>query len=69
VFLAFEAAAIIEAMLAGAKLLLIDEDSSATNILIKDHNMRKLLPKDTITPIFLTLFRSFINALESARRL
>lgn len=47
-----EAAAIIEAVLAGAKLLLIDEDSSATNFLIKDHNMRKLIPQDTITPLF-----------------
>jgi predicted ABC-class ATPase len=46
-----EAAAIIEAILAGAKLLLIDEDSSATNFLIKDHHMRKLIPKDTITPL------------------
>ncbi len=47
-----EAAAIIEAVLAGAKLLLIDEDSSATNFLIKDHNMRKLIPEDPITPLF-----------------
>lgn len=47
-----EAAAIIEAVLAGAKLLLIDEDSSATNFLIKDHSMRKLIPQDTITPFF-----------------
>lgn len=46
-----EAAAIIEAILAGAKLLLIDEDSSATNFLIKDHHMRKLIRKDTITPL------------------
>ena len=47
-----EAAAIVEAVLAGAKLLLIDEDSSATNFLIKDRNMRKLIPEDTITPLF-----------------
>lgn len=47
-----QAAAIIEAVLAGAKLLLIDEDSSATNFLIKDANMRKLIPQDTITPLF-----------------
>jgi predicted ABC-class ATPase len=38
-----EVAAIIEAVLAGAKLLLIDEDSSATNFLIKDRNMCKLI--------------------------
>ncbi len=47
-----EASAIIEAVLSGAKFLLIDEDSSATNFLIKDENMRKLVPHDTITPLF-----------------
>ncbi len=47
-----EAAAIIESMLAGAKLLLIDEDSSALNFLIKDPQMRELLPEETITPLF-----------------
>jgi len=47
-----QAAAIIEAVLAGAKLLLIDEDSSATNFLIRDHNMRNLIPEDPITPLF-----------------
>ncbi len=47
-----EAAAIIEAVLAGTRLLLIDEDSSATNFLIKDRNMRKLIPEDTISPLF-----------------
>ncbi|XPS86601.1 putative ABC transporter, ATP-binding protein [Desulfosarcina variabilis str. Montpellier] len=47
-----EAAAIIEAVLANAKLLLIDEDSSATNFLIKDRHMRRLIPIDTITPLF-----------------
>jgi predicted ABC-class ATPase len=47
-----EAAAIIEAVLSGAKFLLIDEDSSATNFLIQDHNMRRLIPEDPITPLF-----------------
>jgi hypothetical protein len=47
-----EAASIIEAVQAGAKLLLIDEDSSATNFLIKDHMMRRLTPEDAITPLF-----------------
>jgi hypothetical protein len=47
-----QAASIIEATLSGAKLLLIDEDSSATNFLIKDYNMRKLIPNDPITPLF-----------------
>jgi predicted ABC-class ATPase len=57
-----EAAAIVEAVQAGARLLLIDEDSSATNLLIKDHNMRKLIPEDPITPLFdrvRELFRRF----------
>lgn len=47
-----EAASIIEAVQAGAGLLLIDEDSSATNLLIKDDMMRRLIPEDTITPFF-----------------
>jgi predicted ABC-class ATPase len=47
-----QAAAIVEAVVAGAKLLLIDEDSSATNFLIKDQNMRRLIPEDTIIPLF-----------------
>jgi predicted ABC-class ATPase len=47
-----EAAAIIEAVLSGAKFLLIDEDSSATNFLIQDPNMRRLIPEDPITPLF-----------------
>lgn len=47
-----EAAAVIEAVLAGAKLLIIDEDASAANFLIKDHHMRRLLPEDTVTPLF-----------------
>jgi predicted ABC-class ATPase len=46
-----QAAAIVESVLAGAKLLLIDEDSSATNFLIKDANMRRLVPEDPITPL------------------
>lgn len=47
-----EAAAIVESMLAGADLLLIDEDSSATNFLIRDRHMRRLIPEDPITPLF-----------------
>ena len=38
-------------MLAGADLLLIDEDSSATNFLMRDRHMRKLIPEDPITPL------------------
>ena len=47
-----EAAAIVESLLAGADLLLIDEDSSATNFLMRDRHMRKLIPDDPITPLF-----------------
>lgn len=47
-----EAAAIVESILAGADLLLIDEDSSATNFLMRDRHMRKLIPEDPITPLF-----------------
>jgi predicted ABC-class ATPase len=47
-----EAAAIIEAVQSGAKFLLIDEDSSATNFLIRDPDMRRLIPEDPITPLF-----------------
>ena len=47
-----EAAAIVESVLAGAKLLLIDEDTSAANFLIRDRHMRELIPEDPITPLF-----------------
>jgi predicted ABC-class ATPase len=47
-----EAASIAEAVQAGAKFLLLDEDSSATNFLIKDSLMRRLIPEDPITPLF-----------------
>lgn len=46
-----QAAAVIEYVLAGAKLLLIDEDSSATNFLYRDQHMRDLIPEDPITPL------------------
>lgn len=47
-----QAAAIIEAVEAGAEVLLIDEDTSATNLLVRDERMRKLIPRDRepITP-------------------
>jgi predicted ABC-class ATPase len=47
-----QAAAIVESMLAGADLLLIDEDSSAANFLMRDRPMRMLIPEDPITPLF-----------------
>lgn len=40
-----------EALEAGCKTLLIDEDSSATNLLVRDQRMQKLIQKEPITPL------------------
>ncbi len=47
-----QAANIIEALEAGARLLLLDEDTCATNFMIRDHRMQELISKDKepITP-------------------
>lgn len=47
-----QAANIIEALEVGADLLLIDEDTSATNFMIRDHRMQELIAKrdEPITP-------------------
>jgi predicted ABC-class ATPase len=47
-----QAANIIEAIEAGAELLLIDEDTSATNFMIRDNRMQQLINKnqEPITP-------------------
>lgn len=45
-----QAANIIEAVCAGTKLLLIDEDKSATNFMIRDANMRRIVKKEPIIP-------------------
>ncbi len=47
-----QAAAIVEALEAGADVLLIDEDTAATNFMIRDARMRRLVPavKEPITP-------------------
>lgn len=45
-----QAANILEAIDFGAKLMLIDEDRSATNFMIKDVMMKQLIGKDPITP-------------------
>lgn len=47
-----QAANTIEALEAGAKVLLIDEDTSATNFMIRDHRMQELVSKERepITP-------------------
>ena len=47
-----QAANIIEALEAGARLLLVDEDTAATNFMIRDRRMQQLIAKDKepITP-------------------
>jgi predicted ABC-class ATPase len=47
-----QAAAIMEALEAGSRTLLVDEDTSATNFMIRDRRMQALVPKDgePITP-------------------
>lgn len=47
-----QAANILEALEVGAELLLIDEDTSATNFMIRDHRMQELVSKEKepITP-------------------
>ena len=47
-----QAAGLIEAIEVGAKVLLIDEDTAATNFMIRDRNMQALISKDKepITP-------------------
>jgi len=47
-----QAASIIEALEAGAGVLLVDEDTAATNFMIRDARMRRLVPaqKEPITP-------------------
>jgi len=48
-----QAANIMEALESGSKLLLIDEDTSATNFMIRDARMQRLVPagKEPITPL------------------
>ncbi|MCG6986808.1 MAG: ABC-ATPase domain-containing protein [Gemmatimonadetes bacterium] len=47
-----QAATIVEALESGARTLLIDEDTSATNFMIRDRRMQALVPKEgePITP-------------------
>ncbi len=47
-----QAAAIVEALESGSALLLLDEDTSATNLLVRDARMQALIPDDQepITP-------------------
>ncbi|GAA6754571.1 ABC-ATPase domain-containing protein [Thermus thalpophilus] len=45
------AAAILEALELGARLLLLDEDTSATNLLVRDARMQALVRRETLTPL------------------
>jgi predicted ABC-class ATPase len=57
-----QAANIVEAIEAGARVLLVDEDTSATNFMIRDHRMQELVRKDMepITP--------FVDKVEQLHR-
>ncbi len=57
-----QAANIMEAVDIGAKLLLIDEDRSATNFMIRDAMMKELIEKEPIIP-----FTDRVNELWLAR--
>jgi predicted ABC-class ATPase len=47
-----QAAAIVEGLEAGARVLLVDEDTAATNFMIRDRRMQELVPRsrEPITP-------------------
>ena len=45
------AAAILEGLEAGSRLLLLDEDTSATNLLVRDARMQALVERETLTPL------------------
>lgn len=45
-----QAAATVEALEAGAGVLLIDEDTAATNAMIRDDRMRALIPAEPLVP-------------------
>jgi len=46
-----QATNIMEALEAGTQLILIDEDTSATNFMIRDERMRHVVRKEPITPL------------------
>ena len=58
-----QAANIMEALELGATLLLIDEDTSATNFMIRDHRMQELVAKDKepITPFIDKVSQLFLE--------
>ncbi len=45
-----QAAGIVEAVYGGSRCLLIDEDTSAANFMMRDETMRRLIPKEPIIP-------------------
>lgn len=45
------AASILESIEAGSRALLFDEDTCATNLLVRDARMQALVERDTITPL------------------
>lgn len=57
-----QAANIAEAIEAGTSLLLVDEDTSATNFMIRDERMRELVRREPISP-FIQLVRPMHRSL------
>lgn len=57
-----QAANIAEALEVGASALLVDEDTSATNFMIRDERMRELVRREPITP-FIELVRPLYHTL------
>ncbi len=58
-----QAANIAEAIEAGTSLLLVDEDTSATNFMIRDERMRELVRSEPISP-FIDLVQPLYRTLE-----
>ena len=58
-----QAANIAEALEIGTSLLLVDEDTSATNFMIQDERMRELVRKEPISP-FIDLVRPLRDSLD-----
>jgi predicted ABC-class ATPase len=58
-----QAANIAEALEIGTTLLLVDEDTSATNFMIRDERMRELVQKEPISP-FIDLVRPLRDSLD-----
>jgi predicted ABC-class ATPase len=57
-----QAANIAEALEVGTSLLLVDEDTSATNFMVRDERMRELVSKEPISP-FIDLVRPLHRSL------